>query len=153
MLVWIRLVVPTQTQPWACPMGQPGYPMLTYQQSRNLSSTQTGRVTPTCLLTFWPRQKVSVGRGGCCGHHIFPQVAYPSGWRTSQKNLCLARKSMCYDVVIFAARVNSRDSEVGKACFAKTSHTMQSLDQSSEKKWLTVFMGSHGLQVITVVYC
>ena len=44
MLVWIRLVVPTQTQPWACLLGQPGYPVLTYQQSHNLSSTDTDRV-------------------------------------------------------------------------------------------------------------
>lgn len=44
MLVWVSLAVPTQTQPWARPVGQPGYPVLMYQQSCNLSSTDTDRV-------------------------------------------------------------------------------------------------------------
>lgn len=44
MLVRVSLVVPTQTQPWARPVGQPGYSVLTYQQSCNVSSTDTDGV-------------------------------------------------------------------------------------------------------------
>lgn len=113
------------------------HPVLTYQQSCNLSSTDTDRVgNSACLLTFWPG-KVSVKEKVVDITSFHRRLTLQAG-RTSQKKSCLCRKSMCFGWVIFAARVNSRDSEVGKVCFIKTSPTM-SLDQSNEKKTHCVY--------------
>lgn len=59
--------------------------------------------------------------------HAILQATCTYGWRTSQANLCTSRKSMHFDVVVCAVRVNSREAGVGTRGLAKISTQCRAL--------------------------
>lgn len=59
--------------------------------------------------------------------HAILQATYTYGWGTSQANLCTSRKSMHFDVVVCAVRVNSREAGVGTRWLAKISTQCRAL--------------------------